>query len=133
MSDIKSLLKLNDFLVEEIIFGGNYLEAGEFDLEFNFKAKSSFSINNDKAKLELTCNLFDENFNNGLAPFYMKVTIVGYFECENTNIHDFEFNAMAILLPYVRAFITTFTSQSGIPPVILPPINVYNYFEKNDN
>lgn len=130
MSDIKSALKFNDFLVDETIFKRNYVQAGDFELEFNFNASAFISDGNDKAELKLTCILFDESFNEGKAPFYMKTTIVGYFECENLGIQEFEFNAMAILLPYLRAFITSFTSQSGISPVILPPINVFNYFKK---
>ncbi|WP_456276516.1 protein-export chaperone SecB [Bacillus sp. AK128] len=134
MSELKSALKFNDFIIEETIFRRNYVEPGEFELEFNFSANAILSENKDKANLELTCQLFDEYFMNGEAPFYLKTTIIGYFECENVSIEDFEFNALAILLPYLRAFITSFTSQSGIPPVILPPINVYNYFKnKNDD
>ncbi|MCM3444500.1 protein-export chaperone SecB [Metabacillus halosaccharovorans] len=133
MSDIKSVLKFNDFLVEETVFKRNYVEAGDFDLEFDFNASAMLSESEDKAKLQLTCILFDEDFNGGKAPFYMKTTIVGHFECENVSIQEFEFNAMAILLPYIRAFITSFTSQSGIPPVILPPINVFNYFKREND
>lgn len=133
MSDIKSVLKFNDFLVEETIFKRNYVQAGEFELKFKLNAIGEFTDKRDKAKLKLTCSLFDENFNDGNAPFYLKTTIVGYFECENVDIEAFEFNALAILLPYLRAFITSFTSQAGIPPVILPPINVYNYFKKKSD
>ena len=33
-------------------------------------------------------------------------------------------NAVALLLPYIRAQITLLTSQPGVEPVVLPPINV---------
>lgn len=33
-------------------------------------------------------------------------------------------NAIAIIFPYVRAFISTVTLQSNIPPVILPTMNL---------
>lgn len=135
MSDIKSVLRFNDYLIEETMFKRNYVDPGDFELNFDFNASAIFSETKDKAQLKLTCTLFDEDFEDGLAPFYMRVTMVGYFECENMkNIESFQFNAMAILLPYLRAFITSFTAQSGISPVILPPINVYNYFKvMNDN
>lgn len=132
MSDIKSTLKFNDFLIEETIFKRNYVQAGDFELEFDLNARAHFNQDENQAELKITCSLFDENFEDGNAPFYMKTTLVGYFECENVNIQDFELNAMAILLPYVRAFITSFTSQSGIPAVILPPINVFNYFKREE-
>lgn len=39
-------------------------------------------------------------------------------------------NAPAIIFPYVRAYITSLTGLSGIPPVIIPPINISGLKEK---
>lgn len=33
-------------------------------------------------------------------------------------------NAPAILFPYIRSYITALTALSGVPPVIIPPINI---------
>ncbi|MCC7430596.1 protein-export chaperone SecB [bacterium] len=33
-------------------------------------------------------------------------------------------NAPAILLPFARAIITSFTAQANIPPIILPLLNL---------
>lgn len=38
-------------------------------------------------------------------------------------------NAPAILFPYVRAYISTLTSLSGISPIILPTINLAEHKE----
>lgn len=38
----------------------------------------------------------------------------------------FNINAPAILFPYVRAYISTLTSLSGINPIMLPTINLSN-------
>ena len=36
---------------------------------------------------------------------------------------------MAILFPYIRALVSTFTANANVPPLILPPINVVNLIE----
>ena len=53
----------------------------------------------------------------------------GYFEFESTITEEekaifFKTNAPAILFPYIRAYIGTLTSLSGVRPVILPTLNL---------
>lgn len=36
-------------------------------------------------------------------------------------------NAPAIIFPYVRAYISTLTGLSGIPPIILPTLNLVDF------
>ena len=46
---------------------------------------------------------------------------------EDTGYKNFIFtNAPAILFPYVRSYITSLTSLSGIKPVQLPILNISN-------
>lgn len=132
MEEIISFLRFNDYYVEESIFKRNVkVKSKKFNLKWKFEVKASISEKKDSAIIKLTCFLFDEEFNKGKAPFYSKCSIVGLFECsEDVDIENFELNAMAILLPYLRAFITTLTAQAGIAPVRIPAINVYNYFNK---
>ena len=42
-------------------------------------------------------------------------------------------NAISILFPYVRALITTYTANSNVPALILPPINVNKLIEDKTN
>ena len=49
---------------------------------------------------------------------------------ENAAIENFKSNAVAILYPYARALVSTYTSNANIAPLILPTINV-NQFLKN--
>jgi len=89
MSNSKSILRFNRFMIEETIFIRNNLQVNECDLNFNIRSKVILSKEKEKAELWSTCTLFDEEFNNGRAPFYLKVTIAGYFECRNFNKEDF--------------------------------------------
>lgn len=38
-------------------------------------------------------------------------------------------NAMAILYPYIRAIVSSYTSLANIPPLTLPTINMQKYLE----
>ncbi|MGO4270352.1 hypothetical protein AB4Z22_10960 [Paenibacillus sp. TAF58] len=133
MDEITSFLRFNDYYIEESIFRRNTnSKSKKMELKLNFEVKANISENKDRATIKITCFLFDENFNKGQAPFYIKCTIVGTFECsDDVNIENFELNAMAILLPYLRAFITTLTAQAGISPVKIPAINVFSYFNES--
>lgn len=56
------------------------------------------------------------------------VTVEGYFNFDSEISEEqksifFDFNAPAILYPYVRAYVNALTSLSGYNPLILPTIN----------
>lgn len=58
-----------------------------------------------------------------------KVSMCGNFEFDETIEADtldsmFCANAAAIIFPYIRSYITTLTSLSGVEPVILPTLNM---------
>lgn len=135
-NEIESYLIFNNYTISKMMFDRNYNfdEDQNINLSFKFNATSQFFDNNNSAYLKITCKIFEEEFEQHKAPFYLEASIDGEFTCKgNHDIESFEMNGMAILLPYLRSIITSFTSQAGIPPVILPPINVYNAFEKIDS
>lgn len=77
-----------------------------FNLKFNFQAKSEGS---------------EESFIN--------IDIRAIFKFENvTNLDEipayFWRNSIAIVFPYIRAFVSTLTLQANIPPVLLPTMNL---------
>ncbi|MBP5373253.1 MAG: protein-export chaperone SecB [Clostridia bacterium] len=60
------------------------------------------------------------------APFDLKATITGTFligEDVGTEKEKHLKAAVSALFPYLRAFVSTLTSASGVPPFILPFIN----------
>ena len=64
-------------------------------------------------------------------PFEMLIDITGFFAIMNNNEKiDFKPNAVAILYPYVRAIVSTYTANANVPPLILPPINVNKLLNK---
>jgi len=130
MTSVVSSLRFLNYSIGDVLFRRNYDVVPEnIELEFEFSAHAQISEDKTKAKFKLECSLFNEDFNEGKDPFYLFCSIIGDFECNGKlNVEDLQLNAMSILLPYLRSFITSFTSQSGIAPIIIPPINVYNYF-----
>ncbi len=138
MSDnVVSELRFIECFIDQISFNRNpdyNYEDREINLNFGFDSEVSIAETLDKAIIILTCKIFeDEDIVQESLPFSLKITMRGLFECDsNVNIETFQMNAMAIVLPYLRAQITNLTAQAGIPPVILPPINVVNFFSKQN-
>lgn len=126
MSDITSALKLIDLSVKEFEFKRNYEFSIETEIELQFNFFAEIDISEEQARLQLSCTIFDEDFNKNKQPFYLRISMYGFFESREIGIEDFQLNSMAILLPYLRAIVISFTAQTGLPPVIIPPINVYN-------
>lgn len=63
----------------------------------------------------------------------MEVILTGYFtEINNDNNMNFEPNAIAILYPYVRAIVSTYTASANITPLLLPAINVNKLIEEQN-
>ena len=48
---------------------------------------------------------------------------------ENTNL--IEKNTIAIIFPYVRSHISSITSQPGMMPIVLPPMNIAAMLKDN--
>lgn len=75
-------------------------------------------------ELQLEVKVSDE-----LNRFDVQMTALGYFPTENL-AHDDSFfdylciNAPALMFPYIRAFVSTITAQSGLEAVMLPPMNL---------
>lgn len=94
-------------------------------LNINFEQTSGEHENGKEYRLKLVTSIEDEN--NALN---IKIETIGLFEfdsdIENYKNVFFSQNAPAILFPYVRAYISTLTSLAGIPPVILPTLNLSN-------
>lgn len=136
--ELKSYLKFNDYSVKKMVFHRNFDfdDNKEIELQFNFSGSANISEGKDKAWMEVTCKIFENEFKENEAPFFLEIGLLGHFELdvkeEDLNIESFQLNGLAILLPHLRAIVTSFTSQTGIPPVILPAINVYKAFEMID-
>ncbi len=95
-------------------------------LEDNFNLKFTSSFSEDEAKKFVVKFDVVLTSDNGVS---ISLEYVGLFETEVEITDEFQqgkfvtVNAPAIIFPYLRSFITTFTVNAGLAPVILPTIN----------
>ena len=87
--------------------------------------KKTERLTDQTMQVELKVSVFwSDNDDYDNAPFKVFASLVGRFTSDSQIDLKWETNAIAILFPYVRSIITSFTSQTGREPVILPTINV---------
>lgn len=88
---------------------GEYLqEEGVYNLNFTFKSWAG-NIKESKPVILVTC----------IASFKFKDAVL------IDEIPKFFYsNSIAILFPYVRAFVSTLTLQANIKPILLPTLNL---------
>ena len=54
-----------------------------------------------------------------------------HFITQQENTPLIEKNTIAIMFPYIRSHISTITSQPGMMPIVLPPINIAAMLKDN--
>lgn len=89
---------------------------------FDIKPYGVLDIEEKQFQLTLSVTLTDLE-----ERIYIEVDMMGLFQYEGDEeeIKPFIYmNASAILFPYVRAYITTLTANSGLSTVILPTMNL---------
>jgi len=120
----------------EFKFLGYRISRVEFEIHENFYGKSAVRF---IPTVDVKQNLFSENprlvevtltvrVKNDSDTFSFHLEMKGAFEA-NKEMPDelfkqmYSINAPAILYPFARAMVTSFTAQANIPPVILPTAN----------
>ena len=91
----------------------------------DFDTKGVFEQINSIYELIFTVKAFNENID---APF-VEIECIGTFEFENvTNMVEipdyFYKNSIALLFPYLRAYISIVTTQANVPGILLPTLNL---------
>lgn len=132
MSNYSSVLIFKGYKVNEIIFKNNDIfkkEKNSFPLDI--KIKSSLENNKNEMKVNLITEIY-KNAEENNYPFSMTVNITGIFESEDGKADIFYKNAIAIMYPYVRAIVSSYTALANVNPLILPPINVNKLIEEQE-
>ena len=124
MEKYESVLKFIRYEVNEIYFKKNVnFQLNEEGTPIDLKIKPIININDNNMNVTLQIIIF-ENAEQNNKPFEMKVNLTGYFITEGSNPEVLKANAIAILYPYVRAIVSTYTANANITPLVLPIINV---------
>ena len=127
-----AIVQLKGQRVSELRFV-NKLENGtrvELGNQYNYSVNYS---NGNVCRGEFTIEVSDKN---DPSQFSIRAVVIGIFEfdtqVEKERVHVQSFKE---LFPYVRALITTVTANCGIPPVMIPLIDIEGQeiyrFDKN--
>ncbi len=133
MSDFKSDLLFKNYIVRKVEFERNiqYKENNE-GIGIDLKLGHDIVNNENEMHVILNAIVFDEMIEKNY-PFKINVLVEGIFEVKNGNPVDFKASAIAILFPYIRSLISTYTANSNVPTLVLPAINVNKYIEECKN
>lgn len=94
------------------------------EINLGFVTKGVY--NNESKSFEL---IFTVQVSNNNAQPFVSIRCKGIFKFSNINSFDeipdfFYRNSIAILFPYVRAYLSLVTTQANIPGIILPTMNL---------
>lgn len=117
-----SFFQFDNFIIQKSYFELNQKEdIGELSVEFNSEGKLDF----DKGRFNLELGIF---ISDSAETLKIEIESIGYFNFKNLDrdsLPNFPYvNAPAILFPYLRAYISSLTTLSGIRPVVLPTLNL---------
>lgn len=100
----------------------------ESELSINFDASGIYHSNSSEYTLQF---IFKAVLTNTPEVSFISATVEATFKFDNVKVGDeipeyFYVNAIAIVFPYLRAFITTLTSVANLKPLVLPTYNLSN-------
>lgn len=128
MEEYKSMLIFEKYIVNRVEFTRNENHESDQKTKIQFSITKNVKKTENKMEVELETKIF-ENAQDNNYPFEMNVKITGFFTVRNETKFDFEPNAVAILYPYIRAIVSTYTANANVNALILPPINVNSLFK----
>ena len=119
----------NPRIIESEFFINDSFEEECFD-GFGMNTTINNKVNKDKTEaivsLEIIIGEKDENY-----PFYLRVVNQAHFSCDDPEKFEklIRTNAPALLLSYIRPYVSFITSQAGINPFHIP---FMNFTKQND-
>jgi len=132
---IQRKLRLESFKIIKVNYSNDNMKESHSlgDLKININLHSEFS----EEKKNSFFLLFNVELRGVQNSFELKILSKSTFVSEENYPQGFKnsdfvlINAPAIVFPFIRSFINTFTSTSGIGQVILPSINFAKTFKRN--
>lgn len=103
----------------------------EIDKDIHIGVEPEGEINSDNKLFTLTLRVVIRDATDNLE---VGMVIKGFFSYEMGSIEELlpyiSVNAPAILFPYIRSYISSMTALGGMPPIILPTLNLTRVGEK---
>ena len=125
MSKNECKIQLLDFYFSKFDFLQKREESNE---EYSTTFKIDYSVNSaDDSMIRVA---IDTSIKNATETILINLETVGTFKIDKTELdeetydHLIKINTVAIMFPYIRSQISIITTQPGIPPIMLPPMNI---------
>ena len=68
--------------------------------------------------------ILDTTVTDDMDKLFVSVKCMAIFETAQENKELIERNAIAIMFPYIRSYISILTTQPGMTPIVLPAMNI---------
>jgi len=119
----KAAFFLKDYKFEKVNI--DFSKKVSNEISVGFEPSGEFYTKNSSFKLTIVFIAF----NNKSSENFVSIECITTFQFENKITPDeipsyFYRNSIAIIFPYIRAFVSTVTLQANIPPIILPTMNL---------
>jgi preprotein translocase subunit SecB len=133
-------IQFKNYIIKDMQFklNQNYVQdPDESEVDLDISLSHKLALDSDEGKAELTLiSQIAKDFEQNNQPFSLLVEITGIFLYDINLEYDKQVqmlltNGSAILFPYLRASISMVTMLSGIPPFILPTLNIKKIMENN--
>ena len=122
-----------EIVTKNISIVNNNLPKGQFAIN-PIITRNTGTIGEDKVFTEII--LIIKNTEEKPFPFDITVQMMGIFERKNIpeeSLENFlEVQAVQIIMPYVRAAVSSLTTAAFMPPLVLPVFDVPSIFPKAD-
>lgn len=124
MTTTKAAFSLEHYLFDQVYINLENYNTNEYRIEFN-----------PSGKFEKSTKVFTLNFGfsatcEGKIDNFVNINCIGIFEFNDVvkSLEDmppyFYRNAIAILFPFLRGFLSMVTIQANVPPILLPTMNL---------
>ena len=129
-----SKIKFINYVVDHIEYRSNLdFDESEVSIDFDIRPEFMQGENDQDLIVVLDVDIFKDAEKNNY-PFEMSLRLVGYFKVTDSYEKDkFKANALAIMYPYVRSIVTSYTANANVNPLILPLININAFIESRKN
>ena len=111
-------------------------ERGTDSKEYNTSFQIEYAINSeDDTKVRV---VVDTTVTNEAQSIVLNVQTVGIFKVDKLDMdevtyeHLIKANTVAIIFPFIRSQVSLLTTQPGMMPVMIPPININALIENQD-
>lgn len=130
----ESSLQLHDLYVERMLFIRGGLRSAEEEQQLNVRITREDAYEDGKHGVKLSVYLTrDED-----PAYKVELSIVGVFSFSGDLSEDvkesiLKINTTSIIFPYLRSQLSLLTTQPGIQPIILPPMNISAMLEEHSD